>query len=209
MKKLIHATLALTLILALTACGSSAAASRATDGATSLSLEGQLLVGTLKLEDTDLAVTSTQAAELLPLWEALRSLAASNIAASQEVDAVIDQIKSTMSPEQIAGITAMNLTRDDLAAAQAQADSTSTPSSSTGTANASSVQPQAGGAPGGGNPPADMGGGDPAALVGAGSGSLTQASTTQTVTSQSIGTSNQIPTALISSLIDLLQRKTG
>jgi hypothetical protein len=211
MKKLILATFALTLILALTACGSMTVASSQSASSTSLTMEGQLLVGTLKLEDTDLAVTSIQAAELLPLWEALRSLAASNIAASQEVDAVIDQIKSTMSPEQIAGITAMNLTLNDLAAAQAQVSDTSNASHSTSTASSASVQPQvtgAAGGPAGGNPPADMGG-DTAALAGVGSGNLTQANTTQTVTSQSSGTSNQVPTALISSLIDLLQKKVG
>jgi len=208
MKKLTLATLALTLVLVLTACGSTAAAGSQSTSATGLSLEGRLLLGTLKLEDTDLAVTSTQAAELLPLWEALLSLTNSSIAASLEVDAVINQIKSTMSPEQIASITAMNLTQDDLVAAQAQVSDTSNASNSASTASSTSVQPQAidgAGAPAGGVP----GGGNPPALVGAGSGSLTQASTTRTVTSQSTGTSNQIPPALISSLIDLLQKKIG
>ena len=201
MKKLIIATVVFSLILALTACGSNAGTS---NSSTSLALEGQLLVGTFKLEDTNLAVTADQAAELLPLWEALQSLANSSIAANQEVEAVVAQIKSSMSPEQIDRITAMQLTQSDLAAAMAQVSETSSTSSSTSTTSSSSAQPQAGSgmaAPGDGDPPADMGAGG--AVVSADS------SATQAVASQPAAASDQIPTALISSLVELLQKKIG
>ena len=39
----------------------------------SLTVRNLLLVGTLKLEDTDLEVTPEQAAALVPLWQAMKA----------------------------------------------------------------------------------------------------------------------------------------
>ncbi len=74
----------------------------------------QLVFGTFNLEDTDLAVDPNQAAQLLPLWKAARSLGSSDTAAAEEVGAVYNQIQETMTPEQIAAITAMQLRREDM-----------------------------------------------------------------------------------------------
>jgi hypothetical protein len=74
----------------------------------------QLAVGTLMLEDTELVVDSDQAAQLLPLWKAARSLGSSDTAAAEEVGAVYNQIQETMTPEQIAAIAAMQLRREDM-----------------------------------------------------------------------------------------------
>lgn len=209
MKKLVLVVIVFMTMLALTACGSTKVSGSGTASPASLSLEGQLLVGTFRLENTELAVTADQAAELLPLWQALQSLADSDIAASQEVEAVITQIEDTMTPGQIDSITAMKLTQDDLAAALSQVGNASGNSSSTGTSSSSSVELQANagmGAPGGGNPPTDMGGGGMAFPAGGESASVTQASATRAVTA---GTSTQVPTALISSLVELLKKKIG
>ena len=73
-----------------------------------------LLVGTLKLEDTDQAVSAEQAATLLPLWQAYRSLSTSQTAAEAEVDALLNQIQSTMTSDQVDAINAMNLTITDM-----------------------------------------------------------------------------------------------
>jgi hypothetical protein len=43
------------------------------------------------------AVTAEQAQELLPLWETLKVLESSDTAATQEKDALIEQIQETMS----------------------------------------------------------------------------------------------------------------
>jgi hypothetical protein len=126
MKKWMFVTIIVSLVLALTACGSTQSSNAAATASTTLSLEGQLLVGTFKLENTTLAISSKQASTLLPLWETLESLASSNTAASQEVDAVVSQIESTMSSQQVSSITAMKLTQKDLAAAALDTGTTST-----------------------------------------------------------------------------------
>lgn len=84
------------------------------DYSDALSIQGQLALGTMQLEDTDLAADETLAAELLPLWRAVQSLANSDTAADAEVEAVINQIQDTMAPEQVAAIIAMELTEASL-----------------------------------------------------------------------------------------------
>jgi hypothetical protein len=113
----------LILFLALAACNSSsnqAASTTATtgtngtQGTTSLSQVNSLVVGTLRLEDTDQGVSADQAAQLLPLWQAYRALSTSDTAAEAEVEALIKQIQSTMTSDQIQAIEAMNLTSQDM-----------------------------------------------------------------------------------------------
>ena len=88
------------------------AASLNSDYENALSVPMQLVLGTLMLEDTDLSVDSNQAAQLLPLWKAARSLGSSDTAAAEEVGAVYNQIQETMTPEQIAAIAAMQIKRE-------------------------------------------------------------------------------------------------
>ncbi len=122
------------LVLFAVACSSSASepdesvaeGSQATEGTTDTSPERarlgegeipvltQLMLGTLQLERTDLAVNSAQAAELAPLWKVLRSLTTSDTAAEAEIEAVIRQIQEAMNPEQIEAISAFELTPDDM-----------------------------------------------------------------------------------------------
>ena len=211
MKKLIFVITTFTLMLALAACGSTATTSSATNSSTSLSLEGQLLVGTIRLETTNLAVSPDQASQLLPLWETMQSLAASGTAATEEFQAVVDQIKSSMSTQQISSITAMKLTQQDLATAITEHGAASSASTSTATISASPAQFQPGGAAGapaggdagGGNPPTDF------SSTGAGSAGMAQGTSTQAVTSQSSNLSNQISPALINALVELLRKKSG
>lgn len=120
-KTILFLSFTLLLIMILTACSVSsnqanANTSNGTDstGSTSLSQVNKLLVGTLKLEDTDQAVTTEQAATLLPLWQAYSSLSTSQTSAEAEVKALLNQIQSTMTAEQVQAITAMNLTNTDM-----------------------------------------------------------------------------------------------
>jgi hypothetical protein len=207
MKKWMFVTIIVSLVLALTACGSTQSTNTTATASTTLSLEGQLLVGTFKLENTTLAISSEQASNLLPLWETLESLASSNTAASQEVDAVVSQIESTMSSQQVSSITGMKLTQQDLAAAALDTGSASTTTSSASTVKTSAAQQQAG-APDGGNPPSNLGGG-----VGGATDiqtiSQSQTGTSQAVSTQSAVTTDQVPVAMIKTLVALLQEKVG
>lgn len=91
-------------------------------------LELQLLLGTLKLNETDLAVSAEQAEVLLPLWSDFKTISMSmapppggpgqnqNQAQSidtetqAEIDALVAQIQAVMTPEQIEAINEMNIT---------------------------------------------------------------------------------------------------
>lgn len=89
-----------------------AALSTAYPGA--LPVELQLAMGTLQLEDTNLAVTAGQAEDLLPYWRVLQTLAQSSNAADAEINAVVKQIQDSMNGEQVAAIAAMELTEEKL-----------------------------------------------------------------------------------------------
>lgn len=86
------------------------------DGA--LSVVGQLALGTVELEDSDLAIDETQAIKLLPLWDAYQSLSQSDTTADIELEAVIKQLSGSMTAEQIAAISAMQLTENRLSELQ-------------------------------------------------------------------------------------------
>jgi hypothetical protein len=131
MKKTILIFTSFLLVLMLSACGGKAsdAESVSTNGNTNadssngdasnpgfdLPLGTKLILGTVKLDETDYAVDADQASQLLPLWKALRSLGESDTAAQAEIDAVISQIEDTMTSEQMQAIEEMNLTMQDFA----------------------------------------------------------------------------------------------
>ncbi len=80
-----------------------------------LPISSQLGFGTFLLEGSEYAVDPAQAAELLPLWKAARSLSESETAAEAELEAVFNQIEDTMTGEQIAFIADMQLTGEEMA----------------------------------------------------------------------------------------------
>lgn len=120
----------LVLSLALAACStgittSTTSTTAGTDTATASAdgaapMQGELstlatdILGIFKLEGTDLAVDSTQAATLLPLWQAYRSLLNSDTTASAELEALQSQIDEALTAEQQDAIAAMNLTLQDM-----------------------------------------------------------------------------------------------
>jgi hypothetical protein len=192
----------LVLVVALAACGGNQAdsATSASEATTpvlaaremALSPSGQLSLGTLMLEDTELAVTLTQAEELLPLWQMLGALQESSTASSLEVEAVLDQIEGAMTAEQLAAIEEM-----DQGQMQALAQEMGT-GEQQGTETSE----------GGGSPPpevmmAGMGEGalamDPGGL--AGLGTQGQASLT------TAGTNSGSETATIEAVIELLETR--
>jgi hypothetical protein len=157
------------LFLGLTACGASATAAVTpsagalqTDYQNALPVESQLLLGTLKLEGTDNAVTPAQAGELLPMWQMMKLLNSSDTSAPQEKAGLTAQIEETMTAVQLKAIAEMKLTQSDLFAYMQQAGLSQAPQR-TGTQSAS-------GSAGGGFVPGVDGGGPPAGFEPGGGG---------------------------------------
>ena len=174
-----------------------------------------MALGTLKLDNTDLAIASDQAADLLPLWQVLSNLSGSDSASQVEIDSLIEQIQDTMTPEQIAAIEDMNLTQADIFATMQEL----------GLANAPQVNaqgtPQAGGFGNGQRRNGDIpeggfpGGGPPDGGPGGGFGgeglSPDQIATAQARRAENGGGGfgNRLMTPLVEAVINLLESKTG
>jgi hypothetical protein len=82
-----------------------------TDYENALAVRNQLALGMLELNQGDLAISAEQAQTLLPLWQALRSTQQAGGTAQAEVSALLTQIESAMTPEQLQAIAAMKLTQ--------------------------------------------------------------------------------------------------
>ena len=80
----------------------------------SLSFASELVVGTLKLEETDQLITGEQAKELLTMWKVYDVLINSDTSAQQEMDDLLEQIQDTMTLEQNNAINAMDLGQQDV-----------------------------------------------------------------------------------------------
>ena len=187
-----------------------------------LPVETQLVIGTLKLEGTPQAVDPAEAAQLLPLYTLLEQMSTGGTAAQAEIDAVLDQIQSTMTPEQIHAIAAMKLTQSDLAGVfgggQFSQSGTRTPGAGGGAGfggGGGGAFPGGGEAGGGGGFPAGGGGGalgGGGAAGGAGGGSNLNQNQIATLRAQRTGTprfgGTGTPAFLVNQLIQLLQKKT-
>ncbi len=72
-----------------------------------------LALGILRLEETENPITAEQAPTLLMLWQGLVNLTNSGTSAEAEVTALLTQIESTLTPDQIQLINLMKLTQID------------------------------------------------------------------------------------------------
>lgn len=191
------------LLLLLTACGTQAATSTTSAAVDSLPAAAELALGTLKLEGAGLTITADQASAMLPLWQVYQSLAASDTAAQAEIEALVTQIQGTLSADQWQAVQDMHLTRADLSALiSEQSISVSAPQSTT---DSSTTAAQPAGPDGGGMPPSDMGG-DPS-MTGGVQPVSSSASDSDTTPVMSSGTG--VPSALVSTLIELLESRAG
>jgi hypothetical protein len=64
----------------------------------------QLILGTLMLDGTDNAVTQDQAEEMLPLWQLYQAMSTEDTTASEELEAILNQIEGLFTAEQLAAM---------------------------------------------------------------------------------------------------------
>jgi hypothetical protein len=79
-----------------------------------LPVRNQLALGILELNQTAAPMTAEQAQLLIPLWQALRSTQESGGQATAEVNALLAQIESTLTPQQLSSIAERQLNITDL-----------------------------------------------------------------------------------------------
>jgi hypothetical protein len=187
MKKKVLFSILICSILALSACSGQESSTSATEAAgVSQSANGtasedqtvlQLALGTLKLESTATPVDAEEAASLLPLWKAARSLGNSETAAAEEKSGLVSQIQETMSAEQLQAIQAMGLTAQDLPAIAQElgislgfSPQPLAAGASAGSSSQSAPQPPGGDMGSMGGMPMDGGGGSPAGVAPSSSG---------------------------------------
>lgn len=104
-----------------------------TDYENAVSIESQLVMGTLKLNSGDQALTKDQATALIPLWTNLKTITESmmpqrgqpgadanstpepqttNTETQSKIDALVQQIQAIMTPEQLKAIADMKITQE-------------------------------------------------------------------------------------------------
>jgi hypothetical protein len=181
----------------LTACTTGVSSSASASSGT-MAPAHALATGTLGLEGTNLAIDAEAAAKLLPLWQLLDELETNSAASTEEIAAVVEEIQSTMSAEQVKAIDAMSINEGELAASQAGGSSAS--ASVASQANAAAQVTSAGTGP--------MMGGD--MLAGgappSGAGPLPGGNSQQRTTAVGTSGTSSTPT-LIEQVIKLLERK--
>jgi hypothetical protein len=131
MKKTITIILSVLMAFLFVACGNSEAnqtqdvqnsESGQFDFQSELPLQSKLLFGSLMLEETDLAITSKQAEELLPFWKLTKTLVESDTAASAEIDAVMASIQDEMTADQLAYIEELQFGGEEMSQLMADLD---------------------------------------------------------------------------------------
>lgn len=225
MEKAKYLGLIIILTMVLAACGSGAANGWTTvlneDYPDALPILSQLTLGTLKLEATELAVNADQAAELLTLWQAIRSLSASDITAEGEIEAIINQILETMTQEQLEAIAAMELIQEDVFALMEElgitrggnwasdSDQPFSPPEGFSSDGDQPFRPPEGFSPGGG-PGGGMGGGPGGMGIGELSGELNpeQIATLQAERAEKRNSGDRSSMFLLQPLIQILEERT-
>ena len=237
-EKLMLIILSLMLVLALAACsttepvvadvpeaadgasGSDANISPDVNGTKAARLSGdtplstQLLLGTFKLEETNLAVDGTQANELLPLWKAVKSLSNSDTASSVEMDALYNQIQDVMTTNQLNQIASMEFDGESTQTLMTELGldmefggrSNQNDENETGEIPSGGNRPEGMGSPGMGGP--GMGGeGAPSVEQQAMMEAMTNEERATAVAGRMNGVMNPLNTMLLDPLIELLRER--
>ncbi len=118
MKKFLILGMSFMLMLTLASCSGDIDGETA---ATETLAMNQLIIGTLRLEGTDLAVDPEMATQLLPLWQAARTLYTNSTSAAQEREAILNQITEAMTADQLTAIESMDLASEGMPEAMREA----------------------------------------------------------------------------------------
>jgi len=199
MNKKIFWTIITIFALTLTACasitGTPGTAPSGGGAAGELPAQTKLILGTIKLEETENAVSAEQAAEIIPMFYVLQDLNESDTAAQKEIDGLVSQIQETLTDGQTQAIEAMSLSRQDMfAITQGNSANTNTTEEST-----------TGGGMGG--PPEMGGGGMPGGGMPGGGMSTTGTTTASDDASARPAMDTSTPTALFDAIIKILEKK--
>lgn len=121
-----------------------------------VSVAEQLLAGTFLLDDTNLSLTGEQTTQLITLWTSLKD-AVQNSAAQEQINALLLQIESALTAEQVKAIADFQITRQGMMTIlQEQGVTMGGPQGNgngPGGGNPPQGTPQAGGPGEGGTPP--------------------------------------------------------
>ncbi len=79
-------------------------------------VENKLAIGILEMEGTPQAITTQQASNMLPLWQAVKSLSTSNTTSSTEMQALYKQIEAVMTPDQVKTVQNLNMSQAQIQA---------------------------------------------------------------------------------------------
>ena len=79
-----------------------------------LSIAQQLTLGSLLLEETDLAVDAEQASDLVPYWKLYKSLLESDTTAPEELESILKEIQEIMTAEQVNYIANLQLNQETM-----------------------------------------------------------------------------------------------
>jgi hypothetical protein len=203
-RKLLTICTGLILIAALLLAACTSAPTTSTvSTSNNLSTATKLALGTLRLEGTNAAVTSTQATQLLTLWEGYQSLSDSDTSSQVELEALVKQMQGTMTTDQIKAIEAMNLTDQSMSEIMGTlggSNTASTPASTPSTLALSQGAPSGGQ----GGMPSDGGGIPMGDITG---GMTTQSTPAATQSTSSAGTT-QVNPMLLKALIQMLETRS-
>lgn len=78
-----------------------------------LSTQVRLILGSMALAESDLKITQEQATALIPLWKVMKTLLSSDTAAGEEIEALLNQIQTVLTPEQLEWINNYSLSMGD------------------------------------------------------------------------------------------------
>ncbi len=189
----------LIVIAAILMAGCSGAIAATASGNSGLSTATQLAVGTLKLEGTTQAVSSTQAVQLLTLWEGYQSLSKSDTSSQVELEALVKQIQGIMTADQLQAIETMDLTDQSVSEVMQSMGGSAYASAPVSTPGSTSISQAA---PGGG--PGGMPGGAGDSVMSAINGGMTTQTTPMATQPSSSATTTQVSSMLLNALIQML-----